>query len=69
MECGELLLILPKGRRSKLARDLARSGGKPCQRGVPDTARASVSTAGARQIAGKPGSHALRAESKAMPQS
>ncbi|MFK3971615.1 hypothetical protein ACI2KS_12900, partial [Pseudomonas sp. NPDC087358] len=54
----------PEGVGVRLADDLARSGSKPCQRGVPDTTRAPDSTAGARQIAGKPGSHALRAEAE-----
>ncbi|MFK3972075.1 hypothetical protein ACI2KS_15250 [Pseudomonas sp. NPDC087358] len=59
---ADLLLILAEGRRSKLARDLARSGSKSCECGVPGTTGGSGLTAGARQIVGKPDSHALRAE-------
>src|ERR1700712_2642215 len=59
---AHLLLILAEGRRSKLARDLARSASKSCNCGVSDTTQASGFTAGARQIVGKPDSHALRAE-------
>ena len=43
----------PEGVGAWLARDLARSGSKPCQRGMPDTPRSSGFRAAARPIADK----------------
>ncbi len=47
------ITLLPKGRRSALARDLARSGSKHVEGGLSDTPRVSDLAAGSREIAGK----------------
>ncbi|MFK3970883.1 hypothetical protein ACI2KS_09165, partial [Pseudomonas sp. NPDC087358] len=58
----QMLLILPAGRRSKLARDLPRSGSQAIHlRRIRNTLLTKLTTA-SRQIVDKSDSHGLRPE-------
>src|ERR1700712_2752123 len=63
--CVQQTRVCPEGVGARLAGDLARSGSDSCNCAVPGTTKTSGFAAGPRQIAGKPGSHGLRPESKA----